>query len=86
MLAHDLFRPSLDQVLSNIASISKTASLALPKKSKIRYSQYFTEGTVARQMANMLNIDEGAVIGDHGAGAGVLCSTVMAYTLSKQTN
>lgn len=86
MLAPDLFRPSLEQVLNNIASISKMASVDLSSSNKIRYSQYFTEGAVARQMANMLNVDEGAVIGDHGAGTGLLCATVMAYALSKQSN
>lgn len=85
-LAHDLFRPSIDTVLGNLSQISKTTSQSINNKEKAKYSQYFTEGAVAQQMAKMLTIKTGAVIGDHGAGTGLLCSTVLAYALAEQSN
>jgi len=83
-LAPDLFRPSLDETLTQLATISRNTSEQISRAHKAKYNQYFTEGEVARQMAKMLTVKAGATIGDHGAGTGVLCASVLAYSLAKQ--
>ena len=83
-LAHDLCQNSLDNTLTRLSAISQSTSKQIPRCRKVKFSQFFTEGEVARQMAKMLTIKDGATIGDHGAGTGILCASVLAYSLAQQ--
>jgi adenine-specific DNA-methyltransferase len=76
---------TLAETLLRIAAITKNTSNGISKSHKAKMSQYFTEGAVATQMAKMLEIKGGAVIGDHGAGTGILGATVLAHAVDCQT-
>lgn len=73
----------LCNVLERIARLTKDESQKISPSHKHMYSQYFTEGSVAKQMASMLNIGAGAHIGDHGAGTGVLGACVTSITINR---
>lgn len=83
-VSEDLFAIELPDVLRNLSHISMRVNKSIEAKHKAEFSQYFTESGIAKQMSEMLRIKDGAVIGDHGAGTGMLCSTVLALALSKQ--
>lgn len=80
-LQKDFFKPGLDDVLQRIATLTKKQSQSIDVSRKERFSQYFTEGAVAKQMASMLSVGGGARIGDHGAGTGILGATVLAHAV-----
>lgn len=84
-LQQDLFRPNIETVLSRIANLTKQCSQAIPTDHKVKYSQYFTESSVAKQMAGMLKVANVISIGDHGAGTGILGATVLAHALNDRT-
>lgn len=77
------FDDQLCTVLERIAQLTKAESEKISPAHKRQYSQYFTEGTVAKQMATMLNIGAGALIGDHGAGTGVLGACVTSIAIDR---
>ena len=72
---------ALNEVLSKIGDLTRKCSNDIPENHKVTYSQYFTEINIASQMASMLTVTGGAVIGDHGAGTGILGATVIAKSL-----
>jgi len=61
--------------LSDISNISDSASSNLNALNQVKYSQYFTPAAIANQIARMIPPCENAVIGDYGAGAGILSGT-----------
>lgn len=71
-----------ETVLQRIADLTKKCSQSISKERKARFSQYFTESSVARQMLSMLNVTGVDSIGDHGAGTGILGATVLTHVLS----
>lgn len=76
-LEHDL-----KSALMEIFSISKDKSNQISASQKAKFSQYFTESNVAKALAEMLSTDH-TIIGDHGAGAGILGATAIATFLNK---
>ena len=76
----------LECTLTELAAISSRASAQIRPEKKKCYAQYFTERAVAKQMARMLPLDKGVVLGDHGAGTGILSATVIAHVLSALDN
>jgi adenine-specific DNA-methyltransferase len=71
-----------DTFLRKIGKLTKEYSSSIPDNHKNVYSQYFSEDAIAKQMSSMLNISNGAVIGDHGAGTGILGAAVIAKTIT----
>ena len=77
----DLFKDGLEDFLDRIGGLTHSVSESIPKSHKHKMSQYFTHQRIALQMAKMLDVPGGAVIGDHGAGTGILGASLIAHTL-----
>ncbi|WP_286241152.1 Eco57I restriction-modification methylase domain-containing protein [Neptuniibacter halophilus] len=75
--------PELDQVLETIGANTRQVSQAIPAGRKAQFSQYFTPLAIARQMAAMLDIPNGGVLGDAGAGTGILGHSALALNYCK---
>ncbi|TBW57385.1 hypothetical protein EZI54_06930 [Marinobacter halodurans] len=75
----------LGAFLSEISETTAQASYALDNSRKVRFAQYFTPIAVANQMAAMLDLPARAVVGDCGAGTGILGATVLGTTIASDS-
>lgn len=78
-----LFKPvsevdGIGAVIDIVAALNDEISAAIPAEKKALLSQYFTPMAIAKQMATMVQRDDIRDIGDHGAGTGILSSTLIA--------
>lgn len=73
---------ALQKLLSEISKATVQASQSLDRYRKAQYAQYFTPMAVANQMAAMLDLPAKAVVGDFGAGTGILGATVLGTSIA----
>ena len=70
----------------DVAKQTMKASGRISAANRKRFAQYFTPMPVARQMASMLDVPARAVVGDYGAGAGILGATVLGSSLANSAS
>ena len=71
--------------LEKIFSLSQKTSNTLDPSHKLKFNQYFTEGNVAKRLASRLSCHQ-TVIGDHGAGTGILGATAICSLLERHSD
>lgn len=75
----------LKATLEKIFSLSQKTSSTLNPSHKLKFNQYFTEGNVAKRLARRLSCNQ-KVIGDHGAGTGILGATAICSFLERHSD
>lgn len=75
-----------ESVTSALRVVTENASQAIPAAKKKQLSQYFTSISIAKQMANMVLQEDIRDVGDHGAGTGILSSTLIAVKQSSSSS
>ena len=68
----------LKHLLAKISELTLQASNNINAAQKKARAQYFSPIELAKQMSAMMTLRENSVIGDYGAGTGILSSTVLA--------
>lgn len=81
-LALNIHANSLPDTLAKIFSISAHTAQSINASQKTKFSQYFTEGTIAQTLANELSSTAKHIV-DPGCGAGILGATALCTFLSQ---